>query len=122
MALFQDGEFTAHAGGKLSFKFECDDLSDESIETIAAVITRNFTFSEVLGIPQGGCRLAEALEKHCSSEDGKLVVDDVYTTGKSMREAREEHGEDALYIVIFARSQPPPWVKTLLTLSEWAGP
>jgi len=122
MALFIDKEFTGHAGGKLLFKIDCDGLSDEDIDTVAAIVARSLSFREVHGIPRGGLRLARALGRYCSSEGTVLIVDDVYTTGKSMGEARQRIGAEAIGIVIFARSPCPKWVKPVFQLSEWAGP
>lgn len=120
MALFIDNEFTGHAGTRLSFKIECDALTYEDIQTIASIIARNHTFSRVCGVPRGGLRLAEALQKHLSPDGLTLIVDDVLTSGMSMEEARKEHGEETLGVVVFARGPCPEWVRPVFQLSEWA--
>ena len=122
MSLFVDNEFTGHAGARLKFKIECDALTDQDIETIAAIIARTYTFSKVHGVPRGGLRLAQALQKHVSSEGPVLIVDDVLTSGMSMEEARKEYDGETLGVVIFARGLCPPWVKAVFQLSQWFGP
>lgn len=122
MTLFVDTEFTGHAGARLKFKIECDALTDEDIETIAAIIARTHTFSRVHGVPRGGLRLAHALEKYISPDGLALIVDDVLTSGMSMEEARSDYDDETLGIVIFARGPCPSWVKSVFQLAEWAGP
>ena len=82
------GDFTSHAGLKLPWKIECDALTDEEIETFALIISKRVKFKTVFGIPRGGIRIANTLEKY-ADPDGQdhLIVDDVYTTGTSMKQA-----------------------------------
>jgi|SRR3989338_1941255 len=122
MALFIDSEFTGHAGSKLKFKIECDALTDEDIETLASIIARSHIFSKIHGVPRGGLRLAQALEKHISPDGLTLIVDDVLTSGMSMEEARKNCEDETLGIVLFARGPCPGWIKPVFQLSEWAGP
>lgn len=122
MPLFVDTEFTGHAGAQLKFKIECDALSSEDINTLAAIIARNHTFSRVIGVPRGGLRLAQALEKYISPEGLTLIVDDVLTSGMSIEEARKDCEDEVLGIVIFARGPCPSWAQAVFQLSEWAGP
>ena len=122
MTLFVNKEFAGHAGGTLKFKIECDALTNEDVETIASIVARTHRFRIVYGVPRGGLRLARALEKHLSPDGDILIVDDVLTSGKSMEEAREQCGGDAIGIVIFARGQCPSWVKPIFQLAPWAGP
>ena len=121
MALFENKSLVSHAGLDLSFKIECDALSDEDIETIATIIGRNFVFGRVYGVPSGGLRLATALEKFRTSSDRVLIVDDVLTTGTSMEKARREIGTDAIGVVIFSRGQCPSWIHPVFQLAEWVG-
>lgn len=127
MGLFKNEPFLSHAGNPLLWKIECDALDDEDIETLASIIARHFKFSEVIGIPRGGIRLANALLKYRSGASGILIVDDVFTTGKSMEEARRNHGKDdkdIIGIVIFARGEVscPPWIKPICLFSDWTRP
>lgn len=121
MALFAKNEFTGHAGGTLSFKIECDDLSYEDIETLAWIVSRKLKFKEVHGIPRGGLRLAKALEQYCVPEGDIFIVDDVLTTGKSMEDMRQEVGGSPKGLVIFARNECPDWVQSIFNLSDWVG-
>ena len=119
--LFENGEFKSHSGLTLSFKINCDALSDKDIEILADIIRKKFKFSKVFGVPRGGVRLANALKKYLSEEGPVLVVDDVLTTGKSMEEAKTKFPrEDVLGVVIFARSLCPVWVRPMFTQASWA--
>ena len=103
MNLFQLGKFTSHAGNELNWKIECDALTDEDWDCLARIINERTRFGSVYGIPRGGTKLALALEKYITpGHPLRLVVDDVYTTGKSMREIME--GND-LGFVVFARNR-----------------
>lgn len=86
--LFQWGKFTSAAGIDLSWKIECDALSDEDWECIAlAAVPRLGHFNRVFGVPRGGLKLANALQPYrVQNVNSCLVVDDVWTTGKSMLE------------------------------------
>ena len=89
MNLFEQRKFISHSGKELYWKIECDSLTDEDIETLAYVVGKNFLFADVVAIPTGGIRLANALKKYTAGSDilrPTLVVDDVITTGKSMIE------------------------------------
>lgn len=91
MGIFKNEAFVSHTGLRLLFKIECDGLDQEDIETVAAIIGRSFYFKAVVGIPRGGLRLAEALEKFCQPGAlDTLLVDDVSTSGSSMKEARNK--------------------------------
>ena len=101
MSLFQLGKFISHAGNELEWKIECDALTDDDWECLAKMISERTTFGSVYGIPRGGVKLQLALEKYCDPNNKiRLVVDDVYTTGKSMRNVMV--GDD-IGFVIFAR-------------------
>ena len=117
--LFKGGSFKSHAGLELSFKVECDALTNNDLETLADTVGNKIEYSNVYGIPRGGVRFAEALEKYKSSSGPTLIVDDVLTTGTSMEEARKEYGKDSVGLVIFARGTCPAWVKSIFNLSDW---
>lgn len=109
-ALFVGGCFTAHSGATLSYKVECDALTEIDVWTAAAEIARHETFSEVVGVPRGGLRLADALRPYCGKEGGLLLVDDVLTTGASMEEERARRGGDCRGVVLFSRGPCPEWI------------
>jgi hypothetical protein len=117
--IFENKAFVSHAGVELLFKIECDALGDDDLETLANVVLRKLVFGSVVGIPRGGIRFARVLEKCCVPGAPPLIVDDVYTTGKSMEEARKE---GAIGVVIFARGECPEWIYPIFQLSEWARP
>jgi hypothetical protein len=127
--LFQLGDFVLHSGRRSKFKIDCDALSDSDIEAVAHILADILPpFRNVVGVPRGGLRLAKALRPYCTPPDrfasiqGRewLVVDDVLTTGESLRQAMEEKG-DAIGAVIFARGQLPPDVYALFVMyNEWS--
>ena len=56
MNLFVKEDFISHAGNPLSWKIECDALTDDDWACIAHMIVEQETrpFSKVVGIPNGG--------------------------------------------------------------------
>ena len=67
---------------------------------------------------------AEALAKHATGDVAHplLIADDVFTTGGSIDRfvktlPEREHGRLLLFVVAFARSEPPPWVRAVLTVN-----
>lgn len=116
MTLFQAGMFDSHSGVKLSWKIECDALTDDDLATLACVAAKQLEpFCLVIGIKRGGARLACALDRYVRRDATKvLIVDDVLTTGSSMEKAREEIGDDrSIGLVIFARGVCPDWIKPI---------
>jgi hypothetical protein len=90
MDLFQRQKFTSHAGIPMEWKIEMDAISDKEWDCLASMIMdyQKEPFSKVVGIPRGGVKLQNALQKYSEWEPKHpwLVVDDVYTTGTSFRE------------------------------------
>ena len=90
MNLFVKEDFISHAGNPLTWKIECDALSDDDWACIAHMIVEREMrpFSKVIGIPRGGKKLEEALQPYAGSSGiyPVLVVDDVWTTGTSFAE------------------------------------
>lgn len=72
-------------------------------------------FNHVVGIPRGGLALAKALESYKVPylPYPRLVVDDVLTTGASMREFMKE---DDIGLVIFARGPIPENITALFSM------
>ena len=120
MNLFQLGEFKLHSGGTSLWKIDCDALSDEDIQTLAVMGKEALgcnVFGEVIGIPRGGLPLAQAMRQFSSPGAPPLIVDDVLTTGQSMRDKYNEiytSGQRPIGLVIFARTVPPHWVFSIL--------
>lgn len=118
MDLFEKKTFKMHSGDIGHWKIECDALTDSDIETLAFMIAERFVFSHVIGIPRGGIRIADALEKYKSEEGPVLIVDDVLTTGNSMEEARFDipNYTDIIGVVLFARQKPVDWIYPMFQL------
>lgn len=123
MHLFQSGDFKLHAGGKSSWKIDCDALTDRDWETLALMLAERLPpFGTVLGIPRGGLQLAKYMREHITGgSDVTLVVDDVCTTGKSFREFAKQYGiwNQRLHgAVVFCRNRSalPVWVTPLFTM------
>ena len=126
MNLFEKKEFFSHSGELLTWKIECDALSDEDIETLAFLISKKFTFRRVYGLPTGGIRLGIALQKYTDDESNtSLIVDDVLTTGKSMEDHRHSvwaenlENEEVDGVVIFARKECAEWITPIFELYPW---
>lgn len=117
MGLFRLEDFVAAGGQRLAWKVECDALDHEDWRTLAHLIaSRCPSFSEVIGVPTGGIRLAMALMPYVEP-DGvgpRLVVDDVLTTGGSMLEAMTR--PDDIGWVAFARGDLPPRISAVWKL------
>ena len=125
MTLFENGEFKSHSGKKLPFKIDCDYLNNDDIDCIARYIASKRTFGMVIGIPSGGDRLADALEQYVKHDApfNVLIVDDVLTTGASMEYEKASmlehvHQDDIIGWVIFARTEPEPWINYMFKTSE----
>lgn len=123
MNLFQLGSFRLHSGKESSFKIDCDALSNSDLHTIVHLLLPLLPkFTEVVGIPRGGIRLANLLKQHCIAPNAyvrayRLIVDDVYTTGMSMEEAVNNSPHACWGAVIFARKKVPAWITPLFTLN-----
>lgn len=109
-ALFQQRSFISAAGLSLSWKIECEALSETDWRTIAAVAVGSLPkFKKAIGVPRGGLKLAEAFGAFATHEaDLVLVVDDVWTTGRSLTHFAADHGgPDWFGFVAFARGPLP---------------
>jgi hypothetical protein len=118
VTLFRRGEFTSAAGLELPYKIECDALDDEDWACIAYVGSKMLRpFGRVIGVPRGGLALAEAMRTYVTPGSlVPLVVDDVWTTGKSMCAAAPVG--PWLGFVAFARGQLAKNVQAFLIAPE----
>jgi orotate phosphoribosyltransferase-like protein len=122
MDLFQDVDIIGHAGGRLTWKIECDALSRDEWITLAKMllIYERRPFRQAVGIPTGASILGNILDKFATGnpKDPVLVVDDVYTTGTSFKEFKAEKYPDEHIIqwVIFARKPTTNDVNALFTM------
>jgi hypothetical protein len=120
-SLFQRKTFRMHSGDMTNFKIECDALTDEDIETFALIISERFKFNQVIGVPTGGTRIADALQKYRVDDNTLpiLLVDDVLTTGTSMEEMLTTlpyKTSQVIGVVLFARGKSPRWIKPVLQM------
>ena len=132
--LFKSGDFKSHSGLDLSWKIECDALSDSEWFTIKKMIMEySPPFREAVGIPEGGVKLGGLLNEHATGDekDPVCIVDDVLTTGESMEHflnqyQRSGNGKSgfahrlipytAIGWVVFARGPCPHWVSALFQM------
>ena len=108
--LFQLGIFNLHSGAPSCWKIECDALTAEDWAALAYMAHMVVgPFRRVIGIPRGGVPLASALHRYVTEHDDypTLVVDDVLTTGASMRDVMAPL-TNVVGLVVFARNAPPP--------------
>ena len=123
MNLFQSVDFVSHSGLELKWKIECDALSDPEWFTISQMIMEiSVPFKEAIGIPRGGTKLGSLLNQYGTGkrEDPVLLVDDVLTTGESMKQFKTKRSwrypSDYIGWVVFARNKCPDWVTALFQM------
>jgi len=121
--LFQSVDFKSHSGLELKWKIECDALSDPEWFTISQMIMEiSVPFKEAIGIPRGGTKLGNLLNQYGTrkKEDPILLVDDVLTTGESMKEFKTKrtwrNPADYIGWVVFARTKTPKWITALFQM------
>lgn len=124
--MFAKKVFQSHAGKPLTWKIECDDLTDKDLETFAYLVHSSLKFHKVIGIPNGGLRLAAMLKRYETPKARTLlIVDDVLTTGGSMHKARAELVRDGVEmrtirgVVLFARQEWPDWIIPVFSYHLW---
>jgi hypothetical protein len=117
--LFCEKDFIGAGGQSLSWKIECDVLSDADLKTIAAVCAPSLPkFCEAVGVPRGGLRLAAAMNAYADPAAKRvLIVDDVWTTGKSMTAIGASYAE-WIGFVAFARGPLPSHVSSFMSISS----
>lgn len=112
--------FISHAGNELQYKIECDALTDEDWECVAYIIAKekNIRFGSIIGVAQGGLKLAKACARYLDpmlSALDVLIVDDVLTTGSSMEKSKEQANSikgirSIQGAVLFARGECAEWI------------
>lgn len=129
--LFVDQPFTTHSGLHAEHKIECDALSGLDLKTLAKAMRRiTGPVRWAYGVPRGGLQLAEMFNKYyiTTVEDPTaqiLIIDDVFTTGRSMEKERAKLQEGAIPIigmVVFARGPLQPWIRALYTEHKYLWP
>ena len=122
--LFQRIDFVSHAGKHLHWKIECDAISEKEWECLAYMIKEieGQPWRKAVGIPRGGVPLGNALDKYSTGniDHPLLIADDVYTTGTSFKEFKEEYypNEATLQWCVFAREPTVGKVKALFTMPD----
>jgi orotate phosphoribosyltransferase len=138
--LFQLGNFILNSGKTSKFKLECDALKKKDWEALAYMIWQMVgVFDGVEGVPTGGLKLAKALEKYsCRNPKDPdlivlggvnpiphLIVDDVLTTGNSIRKAGSEWSNKSgkpypiwIGAVVFARGECPAGTQALFQMPK----
>lgn len=111
--LFRWGQFKSAAGHDLDWKIECDALDEDDWRCIASVCAPMVgPFRDVVGVPRGGLKLAQAIRSRRSRRAERvLVVDDVWTTGMSMMRVVAELGlqpGEWRGLVVFSRTYRLP--------------
>jgi orotate phosphoribosyltransferase len=118
------------ASGRISdLKIECDALTRRDWETAALLVRRLApVYGCVIGVPHGGDALAAALEPACTGNpaDPVLIVDDVWTTGDSLRQFQQTVAAlihptpcgPLVGVVLFARGPMDAGIHALFTLNE----
>lgn len=111
------GNFTLASGKTSDWKIDCDALTLDDLDTLAVLLARKLPiYGRVEGVPRGGIRLAQAMQKYAMHNDQfpLLIVDDVLTTGGSIE--RHRAGRKALGGVLFARQECPDWITPLFRM------
>lgn len=112
--LFQIGAFSLASGKQSNFKIECDALTDPDWNALAQLVQHAAApFGEVIGVPRGGLPLAARLKP---TEGPRLVVDDVLTTGGSIRRLMTRPTDRGF--VVFARGTLPTNVGALFRMEN----
>lgn len=121
MSLFVPGLYRGASGPMLNGKIECDALTKEDWAWAASIVFSSGTrFRTVDGVPTGGLPFAEALYKYAEPlSDIRLIVDDVWTTGETMRGLV---GPMDIGFVLFARSPLPSWCQCIFQGHPALGP
>jgi hypothetical protein len=126
MNLFQLGNFTSNSGRALDWKVECDALTADDWECLAAMAAPLLPkFGVTDWVMTSGGMLGHALKKYQKLGANRIVIcDDVLTTGGSIERRRQfclvEAGFEAdriIGLVAFARGDWPSWVTPIFALA-----
>ncbi|HEU0021667.1 MAG TPA: hypothetical protein VFR55_08355 [Dehalococcoidia bacterium] len=121
--MFKLAPVVLHSGVTGLWKIDCDALSDGDWECLAYMAMEQMGWPQierVIGVPTGGLKLARGLERYTTSQGCLLLVDDVLTTGQSMRDMfRSENWsqyQEVKGLVVFARGLCPAWVTPIFQI------
>lgn len=133
--LFQYGKFISHSGKELLYKIECDAFTYDDWDCLAQIVASKINYEQAWSIPRGGDKFADALNR-CDRDietTDVLLVDDVWTTGRSFNEYLVKECGFEPYIsmsewcavsgiipvVAFARRRAPSCVKVIFQVSSF---
>ena len=108
--LFQDGDFTSHAGLPLAWKIECDAITDDEWRCLAKMVMDHQTrpFYKAVGIPRGGLKFAEAMNEYASGNDTNTfgyANDGRFAYDGSIGFIRNNFGAEIKYISLGSQKQ-----------------
>lgn len=117
--LFQYSDSISTNESRSPLRIECSALTEDDWLSIANLVAHAMVFSKAVGVPSSGLPFAEALNKFAHDSGPTLIVDDVLTTDGKLVRFRSELQLNRPYIglVLFARRQPPIWVRSIFTSS-----
>jgi hypothetical protein len=123
--LFQSGKFKLHSGKIRGWKIECDNLSDQEIETMVKMaIPRLPSFTALVSVPRGGDRIVKALVPYLNKATGvkprRLIVDDVLTTGNSIKDRRDQYKDQIMtygFVLFSCKGNLPGWIIPLFQIA-----
>lgn len=117
---YSSSPITLHSGHISHFKIDCDALTDQDLQSLAALAATKIQFKQAIGVPSGGLRFATHLNIYADiSQKTILIVDDVLTTGKSMQEYADKYPNEQIKgIVIVARNTCPEWITPIFTMNS----
>lgn len=79
--------YNLSSGGETNFLINAERLTSFDLKALAKLVSSRITYGAVEGVPRGGLPFAMALRSYRTyGHPRTLIVDDVYTTGRSMRE------------------------------------
>ncbi len=122
--LFRFGKFTLHSGEVSEWKIDCDALTQDDWDALAGMAASLVhPFGAVYDCGGASMQFAAALREYSAHNSAPLVVDDVFTTGRTMQQVRMEvlpkgAAMSAKGLVVFARHEPPPWIRAMF---QWTG-
>lgn len=117
--LFKWGKFESASGQELQWKINCDALTADDLSCICNLCLQIVDdFGSVHSVPRGGDRLSGFLALH-ETQGPPLLVDDVWTTGGSMRQRAKELDLPSWNgFVVFARGPLDVNVRALFSVTE----
>lgn len=133
-SIFQRGDFLLNSGVHSGWKLELDEATDAEMSVFAYMAMQTARiplFGSVCPVPKGKSeslidnaqRIADAMLPYVvPGINSTLIVDDVYTTGGSINQARLDYNAqhpsigNTIGFVLWARNPPPSWVRALFTM------